>query len=70
MEHEHLEQAHRHVAEAERVVAKQIALVERLKAHGHDVTIAENLLETFKSNLEAHRRHRDFIIEVIAEGGK
>jgi hypothetical protein len=53
---------------AERRVADQVALIDRLLQHGHDVTIAQSLLGTFKDSLAAHRSHRKLILSAIADG--
>lgn len=52
--------ARRHVAEAERVVAEQTERVQRMRSHGHDVTEAERLLETFEHILATMRDHLQY----------
>jgi hypothetical protein len=68
MEHDHLAQANRHIADAERRVAGQEALIERLLEQGQDVTLAETLLRTFEDSLAAQRSHRVLILKAIAAG--
>jgi hypothetical protein len=58
----------RHIADGERTIARQEALIAGLKADGHSTTMAERLLETFRGHLRAHRMHRDLILKTIAEG--
>ena len=64
---EHLEEANRHVAQSEQLVADWRDVVDRMQAVGRDVTVARDLLETFEGNLEVHRRNRDRIEQTIAE---
>jgi hypothetical protein len=56
-----LANANRQVAEGERIVAEWSALIGRMRAEGRDVTVACDLLETLKDNLEARRSNRDLI---------
>jgi hypothetical protein len=63
----HLDEANRHVAQSEQLVTGWRDVVDRLQAEGRDVTVAQDLLETFQGNLEVHRRNRDLIEQVIAE---
>lgn len=46
-----LEQTLRHVIEGRRIVARQRALIERLRAAGHDSSHSEQLLEEFERTL-------------------
>jgi hypothetical protein len=64
---EHLENANRQIADSERIIAGWQALVHTMRAEGRDVTVACNLLETFKRNLEAQRSRRDLIQQALAE---
>ena len=61
-----LEQANRQIANDERMVSGWSDLVARMQAEGRDVTLACQLLDVFKSNLEAHRSSRDLIERMIA----
>jgi hypothetical protein len=63
---EHLEAADRHVAESERIIAEWSALIEIMRADGRDVSVACDLLETFKGNLEVRRSSRDLIRQRVA----
>jgi hypothetical protein len=45
---EHLEEANRHVAQSEQLVAGWRDVVDRMQAEGRDVTVAQDLLETFQ----------------------
>jgi triphosphoribosyl-dephospho-CoA synthetase len=67
MRREHLEKANQQVEEGERVVAGWIALLHTMQAEGKDVTVARDLLEKFKHNLEAHRSRRDWIERALRE---
>ncbi|WP_336492837.1 hypothetical protein, partial [Methylobacterium nigriterrae] len=49
--------ATRHVVEGEARVARQIALVARLRKQGHDTAVAEDLLAGFEATLADMREH-------------
>jgi hypothetical protein len=51
----------RHVALARRIVWRQRARIERLKALGADATRPDETLRTFESNLKIFEDHRDFL---------
>ncbi|WP_132250479.1 hypothetical protein [Methylobacterium segetis] len=53
-----LEMARRHVVEGEARCARQAALVDRLRAHGHDTAVAEDLLAELEATLVDMREHR------------
>ena len=55
-----IDQARRHVAEAERVVAEQVERVRRMHSHGQDATEAERLLATFEHILATMRDHLQY----------
>ena len=55
----------RHVAEGEKHVASQRAIVQRLRDIGADSALAEDLLEEFEATLEQHRSH---LVQVLADG--
>jgi hypothetical protein len=57
----HLAIADQHVALGEQVLAKQRALVERLKSKGRDAAFAEELLEQFERALRSYVADRDQI---------
>lgn len=52
-------QVRRHVADGERHVATQRAIVQRLRELGADTHLAEDLLEEFEATLAQHRMHLD-----------
>jgi hypothetical protein len=55
-----LRQARRHVAEAEKRVAAQRDLIERLTQHGDSertISTARKVLDTFERTLDAMRQH-------------
>ena len=52
-----LEQARRHVAQAERHVAILKGIIAQLSAHGHDTDAALQLLMEFRATLTAMREH-------------
>ena len=63
-----LANANRQVTECERIVAEWSELIGRMRAEGRDVTVACELLETLKGNLEARRSSRNQIQEILVEG--
>jgi hypothetical protein len=58
--------AEEHVTEAERIFARQIQGIAKLKLHGVDTTEAEQTLALFEVSLEAFRRHRDSILKSLS----
>ncbi|MER2265271.1 hypothetical protein [Methylobacterium oxalidis] len=65
-EREDLALADRHIAEGERRISDQIALVAILVEGGHDTTQAERLLRTFEDTLDVWHSHRRSILDTIA----
>ncbi len=63
-----LANANRQVMECEHIVAEWGALIGRMQVEGRDVTVARDLLETLKSNLDARRSSRDQIQQILLEG--
>jgi hypothetical protein len=59
MEHRHLEQANRHIAEGRE---RRIALMEH---RGHDTTLARDLLHHFETTLQQMLDHRELILKEI-----
>ena len=62
-----MEHANRQVAESERIVAEWSNLIDAMRAEGRDVTVACDLLGTFKHNLDVRRSNRDLIQQRVAE---
>ena len=65
IEAQHLEQANTHIIEAERRIAKQVVILERLREAGHDVEEAEKMVVTFEAALMTLRDHRELIEDAI-----
>jgi hypothetical protein len=65
---EHFELAKRHVAEGERRVDAQIALLARLEHGGHDATAARALLYQFEQTLSLQIETRDRVAQELEEG--
>lgn len=63
---EHLALAERHVKQGEEHVARQIDLIARLEAGGHDTTEAKRLLGEFQELLAVHIVGRDRLLEQLA----
>jgi uncharacterized coiled-coil protein SlyX len=54
---EQIEMIRRHIAEGEKHVESQRAVVKRLRELGAETGLAEDLLEEFEATLAEHRRH-------------
>ena len=57
-----------HIAQGERHIQLQHALIERLKSHGLPTEQAEELLTEFEATLLQHREHRDLMVLSMASG--
>jgi hypothetical protein len=66
IEQEHLRMAEADLAQGEKRIERQRQLIERLAAHGHDVTTAKSILETMYETLEVMKEHRDAILKELA----
>ena len=66
MESEHLAKAERHIAEGERRVAAQRAVIARLIGEGRDTALAEEFLGSLEQALEQWHIHRRLILESLA----
>jgi Spy/CpxP family protein refolding chaperone len=53
-----------HAAQAEQLVSKQKAIIERLKADGKDTLEAEQTLALFEVNLKIFQEHRDSLLRM------
>ena len=62
-----LDDINRKIKDGERLVAGWIALIGERQAEGSDVTVAHDMLHSFKTKLEAHRADRDLIQQMIVE---
>lgn len=62
----HLSEADTHIADGERRVAKQEAILEKLRQDGHDTTEGCQLLQMLNETLEAMRQHRVEIVNTLA----
>jgi hypothetical protein len=60
---EQIEMIRNHIAEGERHVASQRAIVQRLGKLGADTDLAEDILEEFETTLAEHRRHLALMME-------
>jgi hypothetical protein len=67
LERGHLRKAESDIAKARDHIEKQIALMERLEADGHDTTTAQALLETMRETLTQMESHRDSILRELAD---
>jgi hypothetical protein len=65
---EHFELAKKHVAEGERRVDAQIALVARLERDGHDASAARALLYQLEQTLSLQIENRDRVAQELEEG--
>ena len=57
-----------HIAQGERHIILQEALIERLKNHGLPTELAIQLLADFQDTLRQHREHRDLMVQSMASG--
>ena len=64
-ERDHLRKAEADIAEAQDRIAKQRALIVKLREDGHDTRTAEKLLHTMLQSLEAMEGHRIVILEML-----
>jgi hypothetical protein len=60
-----LEQAERHIAEGQRHIEKQTAIVAELERDGHDSTLSKELLEILHKTLQMHKDHRENILREL-----
>lgn len=57
-----LKMADRHIVEGDRIVAKQMDLIARMKAIGRDTECAETLLIAFEQCQQMHFEYRDRVL--------
>jgi len=67
-EREDLAKADQHIAEGERRVSEQMALIERTTAQGQDTTLAEEFFQDLDQTLKQRRAHRRLILDWLAHG--
>ncbi len=65
IELKHLTDADKRVAQGEYHIARQERIVAELDSHGHDVTMARALLDTFRRCQTEHVAHRNFILKEL-----
>jgi hypothetical protein len=63
----HLARAEIHIAEGERRIDRQAALVARLRRSGQNAAQAEALLTTLRQTLASWQGHRDAIRRIVAD---
>ena len=60
-----------HIAAGERLVAKQIVLIEQMAGRAHDMAEAERLLQDYEHLLQTWRRHRQLMLkEIMRHAGR
>ncbi|MBV8795348.1 MAG: hypothetical protein JO136_10485 [Hyphomicrobiales bacterium] len=64
---QHLELANKHVAEGQKRIDAQLALVARLARDGHDTAQAQSLLRQFEETLALQLETRDRIVQELGE---
>jgi len=67
MHQRHLELANRHIADAERRLARQAAIVSRLAEAGYETAQAENLLRLIRESLQLMEAHRHIMLATNQE---
>ncbi len=55
-----------HIAQGERHVEMQVALIERLRSHHLPTSQAEELLVEFRATLVQHRAHRELMLHSLS----
>lgn len=60
-----LNEADRHIANGERAVSKQLAILKKLGDDGHDTAEAARQLRDFEATLATLREHRAIIVKMI-----
>jgi len=65
-EEEHLRKADADIAQGRERIERQKQLIERMAAHGHDVTAAKSILQTLHETLEVMKEHRETILKELA----
>jgi len=68
IEHDHLEQADRHIASGAALIEHQRSLVARIRSQGQCTFEAESLLATFVHSQSCFEGHRELILAAIASG--
>jgi hypothetical protein len=66
---QHLELANKHVADGQKRIEAQLALVARLERDGHDTVQAKSLLQQFEETLTLQLETRNRIVQELGEGG-
>jgi hypothetical protein len=64
----HLDQNERHLAQGVEHIAKQRLLVEELARHGHDTTVANELLNTLLESQRLHEQDHARILRELGDG--
>ena len=68
MARQHLALANKHVAEGQKRIDTQLALVAKLARDGHDTLQAKSLLQQFEDTLALQLETRDRIVQELGEG--
>ena len=61
----HLHATERHIVSGESIIARQMALIARLKRNGHDTTEAEGWLAELERIQDMHVAHRERLMEEL-----
>jgi hypothetical protein len=67
MQQAHLAQAERHIASVRRYIERQEQIIADLERDGCDITIALDLLTTFRHMQDQNVAHRDRILEELEQ---
>jgi hypothetical protein len=65
LELQHLSTADAQIVKLERIVSEQMARVKKLRRHGYDTQLSEEILRAFEANLQVIRDHREVIIRTL-----
>lgn len=66
----HLAQADRHIAEINKRIARQRAIVQAAMDKGQRSQEAESLLHAFEAGRRALEKHRQFILDMLENAGR
>lgn len=61
----HLDQAESDIAAGQERIEDQRSLIEKMRREGHDIAVAEQLLQTLEHSLGAMKHHRNVILEEL-----
>ena len=67
-EHEHLDQAYRHIAELKAHIVRQRVLLKDALDTGQPSEVAESMLHALEESLGAFEKHRELVFDQLKRG--